>query len=122
MSINKRLQTLARRQCATFDTTTQDRCLLDCQCVFFRQEDGRCRYFEAGVLPTDAKLERDYKAERGLGDEKKAVCSACGAPFERTGGRQVYCKTCGGEQARKARNKRAREHRASKRDSNALNG
>lgn len=121
-NVNSRLQTLARRQCATFDTATQDRCLLDCSCVFFRQEYGRCHYFEAGVLPSNPELERKYRLERGLSDEKKDVCRTCAAPFERKSNRQVYCEKCGAERIRRARNKRAREHRATKRDSNALDG
>ena len=114
--MNKRIQSLARNQCATFNTATADRCLLDCQCVYFRQQNGRCRYFETAVLPTDPELERKYRLERGLGDEKKDVCQTCNAPFERQSNRQIYCKTCAAEAARKARNKRARKYR----ESNAL--
>ncbi|MFD1955828.1 cysteine-rich VLP protein [Paenibacillus thailandensis] len=113
-----RLQSLAKRQCATFDTSTEDRCLLDCQCVFFGQSGGRCRYFEEGVLPTDPKLERAYRIERGLADGKEDVCRKCSSPFERKSNRQIYCTGCGVEAARKARNKRARKYR----ESNALNG
>ncbi|MCU6709785.1 cysteine-rich VLP protein [Paenibacillus sp. J5C_2022] len=110
--VTARIQSMARTQCATFDTSTADRCLMDCQCVYFRQQNGRCRYFENAVLPADPALEQSYKAERGLADGSKYVpCRSCRAAFKRKSGRQIYCEKCGAEAARKARNKRAREYR-----------
>lgn len=117
-SVNRRLRSLARASCATFNTATPDRCLLECKCVYFHEGNGRCRYFEDGVLPADPELERKYRLEHGLADGKKDVCRTCAAPFERKSNRQVYCATCGIEAARKARNMRARKYR----ESDALGG
>ncbi len=76
-------------------------CWKDGSCVFFKQDDQlpSCPYFEDGVLPTDEKLERDYKSERNMDTEVKTAkpkvkCKKCGDPFSANSNRQAYCEQC----------------------------
>lgn len=109
MNVEKSMKRLARRQCASFDTSTEDRCLFGYKC-----EPARCPYFRKSVLPADPEIERAYRLERGQADEKDANCRKCTTPFERESNRQIYCEKCGIEAARLARNKRMREYRLRK--------
>jgi hypothetical protein len=76
-------------------------CLRDGSCVFFGQVNPipSCRYFENGVLPTEERLERDYKLERNMHVERqtakpKVKCKKCGTTFEANSNRQSYCEKC----------------------------
>lgn len=76
-------------------------CWKDGSCVFFDNENPlpSCPYFENGVLPTDEKLEREYKLERNMHVEHKVAkpkvnCKKCGTHFEANSNRQLYCEKC----------------------------
>lgn len=76
-------------------------CWKDGSCVFFDNENPlpSCRYFENGVLPTDTKLEYEYKLDRNmevarLESKPKVNCKKCGDIFEANSNRQHYCEKC----------------------------
>jgi hypothetical protein len=94
-----RLQQLAARKCANYDSS--GKCLLntspgDNTCVHWC-EGLRCQYFERGVLPEKSKLEREYWQARGVVYENATFCERCKNPFERASNRQKYCADCAAE-------------------------
>ncbi|MDP1509343.1 hypothetical protein L8C07_01120 [Paenibacillus sp. CMAA1739] len=81
-------------------------CLQDGLCTFFSQNDDlpRCTYFEQGVLPTDEKLEREYKSERNVESEFK------------TAQPRVNCQKCRDKNANEKSKLRMRQMRKSRLD------
>lgn len=92
--------------------------LQDSSCALFDQDNPipSCRYFENGVLPTDQKLEREYKLERNMDVESriakpKVKCKKCGTTFEANSNRQSYCEKCKKQNAKEKIKLRVRKLR-----------
>jgi hypothetical protein len=105
MHNKNKIKQLAKNNCACYlgdkHGISNYCCLRDGSCVFFKQDNPLpcCKYFEDGVLPTDEKLERDYKSERNMAVEMKAAkpkvsCQKCGDMFSANSNRQSYCEKC----------------------------
>lgn len=93
-------------------------CWKDGSCEFFGQEEPlpHCGYFENGVLPTDDKLEREYKSERSMDVERKTAkpkvnCQKCGETFSANSNRQKFCEKCREKNAKEKTKLRMRKMR-----------
>jgi hypothetical protein len=105
MQNKNKLKQLVKYNCASYlgdkHGISNYCCWKDGSCVFFDQDNPlpSCRYFENGVLPTDEKLEREYKLERNMHVDRqiakpKVNCKKCGTTFEANSNRQFYCEKC----------------------------
>jgi hypothetical protein len=105
MQNKRKIKQLVKSNCASYlgdkHGISNYCCWKDGSCVFFDNENPlpSCRYFGNGVLPTDEKLEREYKLERNMAVERqitkpKVKCKKCGISFEVNSNRQHYCEEC----------------------------
>jgi Zn finger protein HypA/HybF involved in hydrogenase expression len=73
------------------------------------------------VLPTDEKLEREYKSERNVEVDSKTAklrvnCKHCGAIFSANSNRQKYCDKCRDKNENEKSKLRMRQMRKSRLD------
>jgi hypothetical protein len=122
MQNKNKIKQLVKNNCASYlgdkHGISNYCCLRDGSCVFIGQENPipRCSYFENGILPTDEKLEREYKLERNMDVERqiakpKVNCKKCGTTFEANSNRQSYCEKCQKQNAKEKIKLRVRKLR-----------
>lgn len=130
-NINK-IKRLIKKNCMNYFSECGDDnhycCNIDGVCIYFGNVDNlRCHYFEQGVLPIEAVLEKEYYLELNIKSYNEKIekpkprikCKGCGKNIEANSNRQRYCERCKKnikrEQARtsmkKSRDKRANVNR-----------
>ena len=121
MNLRRQLQRLACNHCATFNTNTTDRCLLetgadDTTCRYFREGENRCWYFETHVLPAFPEVEEIYMRQvAGVDvDVTYGKCGYCGETFAKNSNRQKYCPACRKNAERLNSRARSRRYRQKK--------